>query len=105
MYEYLVNEASGQWQHWRERIPAWQYPASVARPKFTQLVIPTLDSVRYERLLSLVHSVGKASLVGGGGGWRWSGYRGLGVGPSAPAAHHRPCSMFLALAAQTGTSP
>ena len=29
-----------------------------------QLVIPTLDSVRYEHLLGLVHSVGKATLVG-----------------------------------------
>lgn len=101
VYEYLVNEASGQWQHWRERIPAWQFPASVARPKFTQLVIPTLDSVRYERLLSLVHSVGKASLVGGGGGGGGSGDR--GVGPSASVAQHRPCSLFLALAAQAST--
>jgi hypothetical protein len=63
VYEYLVNEQTGQWQHWRERIPSWEYPRGVEKPKFTQLVIPTLDSVRYEKLLSLVHSVGKASLV------------------------------------------
>ena len=58
-----MDEASGRWQHWRERIPPWQYPAGVERPKFAQLVIPTLDSVRYEHLLGLVHSVGKATLV------------------------------------------
>lgn len=61
----MVNEQTGRWQHWRERVPAWQYPAGVERPKFAQLVIPTLDSVRYEHLLGLVHSVGKATLVGG----------------------------------------
>lgn len=67
-YEFLVNEQTGHWQHWRERIPAWQYPRGEERPKFSQLVIPTLDSVRYEHLLGLVHSVGKATLVGGASG-------------------------------------
>ncbi|KAL4452763.1 hypothetical protein ABPG75_008425, partial [Micractinium tetrahymenae] len=67
-YEFMVNEQTGRWQHWRERIPAWQYPAGVERPKFAQLVIPTLDSVRYEHLLGLVHSVGKATLLVGGPG-------------------------------------
>lgn len=63
-----MNEESGRWQHWRERIPAWNYPLGVERPKYAQLVIPTLDSVRYDKLLSLVHSVGGASLLVGGPG-------------------------------------
>jgi dynein heavy chain len=67
-YEFLVDEASGRWQHWRERIPRWEYPAGVERPRFAQLVIPTLDSVRYEHLLGLVHGVGKAALLVGGPG-------------------------------------
>jgi len=33
-YEFLVDEASGRWQHWRERIPRWEYPAGVERPRF-----------------------------------------------------------------------
>jgi hypothetical protein len=76
LYEFLVDERSGRWRHWRERIPDWRYPSQLERPKYAQLVIPTLDSVRYEHLLSLVHSQGKATLVrgrglgGGGGGWR-----------------------------------
>ena len=76
IFEFLVDEHSGQWQHWRERIPVWEYPRGVEKPKFTQLIIPTLDSVRYEKLLSLVHSVGKATLVRGGGGDRsaWLGW-------------------------------
>lgn len=52
------------------RLPPLQYPAGVERPKFAQLIIPTLDSVRYEHLLGLVHSVGKATLLVGGAGGR-----------------------------------
>ena len=33
-----------------------------AKPKFAQLLIPTVDSVRYEYLLTLVLSVQKARL-------------------------------------------
>ena len=59
IYEFLVAPGSGAWQHWRENVPLWRYPVGEERPKFAQLVIPTLDSVRYEHLMSLVHSVGK----------------------------------------------
>ena len=59
MYEWLVREeGGGGWQHWRERVPAWAYPAAQERPKFAQLIIPTLDSVRYQHLLGLVFAAG-----------------------------------------------
>jgi hypothetical protein len=79
-YEFLVDERSWRWQHWRERIPAWEYPAGVERPRFTQLVIPTLDSVRYEHLLGLVHSVGRATLVSADCGSGTGTGTGTGVG-------------------------
>ena len=41
-----------------ERVPAWEYPRAQERPKFAQLIIPTLDSVRYEHLLGLVFAAG-----------------------------------------------
>jgi dynein heavy chain len=65
LYEWFVDPATGEWRHWGDAVPAWEYPAHEERPKFAQLVIPTLDSVRYERLLSLMHSVGGASLLVG----------------------------------------
>ena len=40
-------------------MPSWKYPKEQERPKFAQLVIPTLDSVRYEKLLTLAYSVQK----------------------------------------------
>ena len=70
IFEFLVNENTGEWQHWRERVPEWKYPSDGAssRPQFSKLIVPTLDSVRYEYLLTLVHSVGKSSLLIGGPG-------------------------------------
>jgi dynein heavy chain len=49
-------------------VPSWSYPSHEERPKFAQLVIPTLDSVRLERLVSLVYSVKGSSLLVGGPG-------------------------------------
>ena len=59
VFEYLVREDNAEWQHWRECVPSWKYPKEQERPKFAQLVIPTLDSVRYEKLLTLAYSVQK----------------------------------------------
>ena len=59
VFEYLVREDNAEWQHWRECVPSWKYPKEQERPKFAQLIIPTLDSVRYEKLLTLAYSVQK----------------------------------------------
>ena len=56
------------WQHWKNQVPNWVYPKNEEKPKFAQLVIPTLDSVRFEKLLHLSFSVEKASLLVGGPG-------------------------------------
>ena len=61
IFEFLVRDENAQWQHWKECVPSWEYPKKQERPKFAQLVIPTLDSVRYEKLLMLCYSVQKVS--------------------------------------------
>lgn len=88
VYEHFVDESSGEWCHWATRVPQWRFPAGPAAPstttangtasgtagaprrgpRFTQMIVPTLDSVRYERLVGLVHAAGKASLLVGGSG-------------------------------------
>ncbi len=67
LYDYFVDDAS-DWQLWETRVPEWVYPAGVERPKYASLVIPTVDSVRYEHLLSMCASVGAATLLVGGPG-------------------------------------
>ncbi|CAL8466541.1 g6077 [Coccomyxa elongata] len=68
VYEWMVREDGSGWRAWRDQVPKWIYPANAERPNFSQLLIPTADSVRYEHLLRLVFSVGKASLLVGGPG-------------------------------------
>jgi hypothetical protein len=42
----MVDEGTGSWRHWASCVPEWTYPSAEASPKFAQMVIPTLDSVR-----------------------------------------------------------
>mmetsp|Transcript_5388 Transcript_5388/g.12712 ORF Transcript_5388/g.12712 Transcript_5388/m.12712 type:complete len:4322 (-) Transcript_5388:507-13472(-) len=68
IYEYAVSDADLEWVHWRHMVPTWEYPRGEEKPKFAQLVIPTLDSVRFDKLLRLSYSVEKASLLVGSPG-------------------------------------
>lgn len=68
IYEYFVDEEKLDWNHWKNYVPIWHYPKNEENPKFNNLIIPTLDSVRYEKLLNLVHSVNKATLLVGSPG-------------------------------------
>ena len=68
IFEYLVSESDLTWIHWKRMVPVWQYPKAEEKPKFAQLIIPTLDSVRFEKLLNLSYNVDKASLLVGGAG-------------------------------------
>jgi len=68
IFEFLVNEETTEWENWKIRVPAWKYPKHEEKPKYAQLVIPTLDSVRYEQLLGLSAAVkGSTIFIGGPG--------------------------------------
>ncbi|TPX71761.1 hypothetical protein SpCBS45565_g00838 [Spizellomyces sp. 'palustris'] len=60
-YEYFVDE-SGQWSHWRERVPGWQYPQD-STPEFSSIIIPTVDNVRTEFLIDTVSKQSKSVLL------------------------------------------
>ena len=68
IYEYLVSEEDFSWKHWKHMVPVWTYPKAEEKPKFAQLIIPTLDSVRFDKLLHLSYIVDKSSLLVGGAG-------------------------------------
>ena len=67
LFEYTVSDA-GEWVHWGKLVQPWEYPKSAENPKFAQLNIPTLDSTRFDALLTRVASLGKSSLLVGGPG-------------------------------------
>ena len=35
--------AAMEWMHWQTLVPNWEYPHNEEKPKFAQLLIPTLD--------------------------------------------------------------
>lgn len=60
IFEYFVDDLSGEWQHWSSKVPEWEYPQNAS---FSQMIVPTMESIRCEHLLWLVHKAGKSSLV------------------------------------------
>ena len=48
-YEYYVDE-SGQWAHWKNRVPDWIYPQDHV-PEYSSIIIPMVDNVRTEFLM------------------------------------------------------
>jgi len=65
-WEYHVTE-KGDWAHWSNQVVAWQYPSDYD-PKFAELLIPTLDSIRYQSILQMLVPQGKPVLFTGGAG-------------------------------------
>eukprot|EP00951_Prasinocladus_malaysianus_P022506 scaffold188672_cov44-Prasinocladus_malaysianus.AAC.1 len=63
LFDYVVLADSPEWKLWTELVPSWEYPKAQERVKFAQLVVPTLDSVRYEQLLRLSYERHKACLL------------------------------------------
>lgn len=66
VFEYFVND-HGEWQHWSTMVTEWKYPTDFD-PKFAELLIPTLDSIRYESMLNLLLRQGKPVLFTGAAG-------------------------------------
>ena len=59
IYEFAVDRATGEWFRWKECVPTWTYPSCGDQRYFSLMTVPTLDSVRYEALLTLAHDAGK----------------------------------------------
>jgi len=66
LFEFFVDE-QGQWKHWRERVVSWVYPTE-RDPSFAELLIPTLDSIRYEAQLRMLVPAQKPVLLTGAPG-------------------------------------
>ena len=63
IYEYYVDGKTRTWQHWDEKLKSgWKYDPKLP---FYKLVVPTVDTVRYQYLLkSLVLKANPVLLVG-----------------------------------------
>eukprot|EP01012_Entosiphon_sulcatum_P023110 TRINITY_DN280_c0_g1_i1.p1 TRINITY_DN280_c0_g1~~TRINITY_DN280_c0_g1_i1.p1 ORF type:complete len:2686 (+),score=823.42 TRINITY_DN280_c0_g1_i1:5663-13720(+) len=67
IFEYKVDPKTGKWAHWNRYIIPWKYPGD-ANLDFSNLFIPTLDSVRLHFLISCNFSNKRPVLLMGGAG-------------------------------------
>ena len=52
IFEYLVSE-SGEWQHWSEKVPSFDYPAD-STPEYLSILVPNVDNVRMDFLMHAI---------------------------------------------------
>ncbi|KAL0227387.1 hypothetical protein P9112_014711 [Eukaryota sp. TZLM1-RC] len=67
VYDFWINEETGEWQRWRDRVPEYQYPVDHA-PPFSSVLVPTIDSVRCSTLIGLLAEQGHPVMLTGEAG-------------------------------------
>ncbi|XP_077988088.1 dynein axonemal heavy chain 2-like [Glandiceps talaboti] len=63
IYEYYVDVKNKTWAHWEDKLRGgWRYQPNLP---FYRIIVPTVDTVRYDFLVSnLIHAVNPVLLVG-----------------------------------------
>ncbi|XP_065179973.1 dynein axonemal heavy chain 5-like [Sycon ciliatum] len=55
IFEYVVNEDTGEWQHWKDRIEEYTYPVDHV-PEYASILVPNVDNVRADYLINAIAS-------------------------------------------------
>ena len=63
IYDYLFDKARCGWRHWMDTVPVQEVPTSAA---FHEIIVQTIDTVRYTYLLNMLVSHGYHTLFTGG---------------------------------------
>ncbi len=62
IFEYLVEESSGDWKHWSSRVDEYRYPTDSV-PEYASILVPNVDNVRTTFLVDTIAKQGKAVLL------------------------------------------
>lgn len=62
MHDYLFDQESCEWVHWTATVPAQELPASLT---FNEIIVQTIDTVRYSYLMRLLITHGHHTLFTG----------------------------------------
>ena len=61
IFEYLVSE-NGEWEHWNNRVPLYNYPKD-SIPEYSSILVPNVDNVRTDFIMSILSKQEKAVLL------------------------------------------
>ena len=56
IFEYVVNEKTGQWQHWSNRVTGIYLSKRFMIPEYSSILVPNVDNVRTD---FLIHTIAK----------------------------------------------
>jgi dynein heavy chain len=62
IFEYVVNPETGQWQHWGNRVPEYNYPKD-SIPEYSSILVPNVDNVRTDFLIDTIAKQEKSVLL------------------------------------------
>ncbi|XP_033755107.1 LOW QUALITY PROTEIN: dynein heavy chain 5, axonemal-like [Pecten maximus] len=61
MFDFFVNN-EGHWEHWEKKLQAYDYPTD-STPEYSSILVPNVDNVRTEYLISIIAKQDKAILL------------------------------------------
>lgn len=62
VHDYLFDQASCDWVHWMKTVPQQELPPTLA---FNEIIVQTIDTVRYSHLMRLLITHGHHTLFTG----------------------------------------
>lgn len=62
IFEYVVNIETGQWQHWSNRVPEYNYPKD-SNPEYSSILVPNVDNIRTDFLIDTIAKQEKSVLL------------------------------------------
>ena len=67
LFNFMVDKNTGEWVNWEDRLEPYIYPKGDV-PEFATILVPTIDNIRIEYLLSLLAHGGRSVLLIGDSG-------------------------------------
>eukprot|EP00117_Sycon_ciliatum_P048716 scpid847/ scgid34643/ Dynein heavy chain 5, axonemal; Axonemal beta dynein heavy chain 5; Ciliary dynein heavy chain 5 len=53
IFEFVVNNETGEWQHWMDRVPEYNYPHDEV-PEYSSILVPNVDNVRTDYIIQCI---------------------------------------------------
>jgi dynein heavy chain len=62
IYDFYVGVEVDEWEHWSQRVEEYEYPKSHV-PEYSSILVPNVDNIRTDYLISLIAKQNLATLL------------------------------------------